>query len=153
MQRGFSYVVMLFALAIFGVGLAALGQSWSGAAHRDKEEELVQIGKEYVRAIGSYNARSPGSVKSYPKRLEELVDDQRFVGTERHLRKLYRDPFTNDHQWGLVRSADHGIIGVYSLSDKETLNKQALLLPDAAPVSGARYFNWKFIHQPPQTAP
>lgn len=146
-QCGFTYIATLMALAVFGLGLAALGESWSAASHRDKEEELIAIGKAYVRAIGSYYARSPGGVKKYPEKLDDLLEDKRFVGTERHLRRIYRDPFTNAEQWGVVRAPDGGIMGVHSLSVTTPLRKQPLQMANAAMVSGARYADWKFVFQ------
>lgn len=149
-QAGFTYVAMLLALAVFGVGLAAIGESWSAASQREREEELIQIGSAYVRAIGSYYERSPGTPKSYSQRLEDLLEDRRFAGVERHLRKVYRDPFTNSEQWGLVRAPDGGIIGVFSQSDKDTLRRQPLVLPNAVVVTGAHYSDWKFVYKPKQ---
>jgi type II secretory pathway pseudopilin PulG len=146
-QGGFTYVAMLFALAMFGVGLAAIGESWSAASQREKEEELIQIGRAYVRAIGNYYTRSPGTPKNYPLRLEDLLEDKRFVGVERHLRRAYRDPISNALEWGLVRAPDGGIMGIYSLSNKETLRKQALFLPDAFPLVGGHYSEWKFVYK------
>jgi type II secretory pathway pseudopilin PulG len=146
-ERGFTYIATLIALALFGIGLAALGQSWSAASQRDKEEELIYIGKAYVRAIGSYYTRSPGSVKKYPATLSDLLEDTRFAGTERHLRRIYRDPLTNAEQWGVVRAPDGGIMGVYSLSEKVPLRRQPLHLANAAVVSGPRYMDWQFIFQ------
>lgn len=140
-------MAMLFALAMFGVGLAALGESWSAASQREKEEELIQVGRAYVWAIGNYYTRSPGTPKNYPLRLDELLEDKRFVGVERHLRRAYRDPISNAPEWGLVRAPDGGIMGVYSLSDKATLRKQPLLLPGAFPLVGTRYSEWKFIYK------
>ncbi|CDG81981.1 type II secretion system protein [Janthinobacterium agaricidamnosum] len=149
-QAGFTYVAMLFALAIFGVLLAALGESWSAVSQREKEEELIQVGSAYARAIGSYYARSPGAVKHYPAKLEELIEDRRFVGVERHLRSLYADPLNQAQPWGLVPAQDGGIAGVYSLSDKEPLRKQPLLLPGMAVLAGARYSEWKFVYREKQ---
>lgn len=144
-ECGFTYLIMLIALAVFGLGLGALGESWSAASQRDKEEELIMIGKAYVRAIGSYYMRSPGSSRKFPAKLEDLLEDTRFAGTERHLRRIYVDPLTGKGQWGLLRGADGGIIGVHSLSDKMTLRKQPLALRDGAPVSGLRYVDWQFV--------
>lgn len=152
-QRGFTYFVMLFALAIFGLGLAALGEAWSTASRRDREEELIQIGAAYARAIGDYYRRSPGTPKTYPARLDQLLEDRRFAGTERHLRRLYADPLSGDTEWGLVPAPDGGIAGVFSRSDKPTLRRQALALAGAAPVSGARYSDWKFVYQPAPAKP
>lgn len=146
-QLGFTYFIMLFALAIFGLGLAALGESWSAASQRGREEELIQIGAAYARAIGDYYRRSPGALKAYPTRLDQLVEDRRFVGIERHLRRLYVDPMS-DSSWGLIPAPDGGIAGVYSQSDKPTLRRQAVVFADAVPVSGMRYSDWKFIYQP-----
>lgn len=146
-QRGFTYVAMLFALAIFGIGLAAIGEAWSAASHRDKEEELIQIGNAYVQAIASYYLRSPGTAKTYPARLDELVDDKRFVGAERHLRHIYRDPFTNRVDWALVRAPDGGIIGIHSLSEQATLRQQAMSLAHASLIVGSHYSDWKFMYE------
>ncbi len=144
-ERGFTYLVMLIALAVFGLGLAALGESWSAAARRDQEAELIMIGKVYVRAIGSYYMRSPGSVRKFPATLEDLLEDTRFAGTERHLRRIYADPVTRGGQWGLIRAADGGIMGVHSRSDQPVLRKQPLALPNGYLVSGARYADWQFV--------
>lgn len=146
-QFGFTYVAMLFALAIFGVALASIGEVWSVASHREKEQELIDIGNAYIRAISTYYLRSPGTLKIYPKKLEDLIDDKRFVGTERHLRKIYRDPFTNTQEWGLVRAADGGIMGIYSLSEQTTWRKQPLIVGDNFLVAGTRYSEWKFIYK------
>lgn len=144
-QRGFTYVAMLFALAMFGIGLAAVGEAWSTATQREREEELIQIGQAYVRAIGTYYAQAPGTAKAYPPELQDLVEDRRFVGIRRHLRKIYLDPVGKGAEWGLVRAADGGIAGVYSLSEKTPLRRQPLFLQGGAPVMGARYTDWKFV--------
>ncbi len=146
-QSGFTYVAMLFALAIFGIGLAAIGESWSVASHRDKEAELIVVGNAYVRAIGSYYRLSPGTPKTYPSSLNDLVEDKRFVGTVRHLRRVYRDPISNDVNWGLVKAPSGGIVGIYSLSDKATLHTQAQVQVDGTSIVGARYSDWKFIYK------
>lgn len=144
-EQGFTYVAMLVALALFGIGLAALGEAWSATSRRDKEEELIMIGRAYVHAIGNYYTRSPGSVRRYPTKLEDLLEDTRFVGTERHLRRLYRDPVTSAGQWGVIPAPDGGIMGVHSLSEKTPLRKQALRLVNGAMVSGPRYVDWQFV--------
>ena len=143
---GYTYMAGLCALATLGNGLAALGQTWSAAAQRDKEAELIRVGALYVRAIGDYYARSPGSVKSYPPRLDDLLEDTRFVGTMRHLRKLYGDPVNHDQQWTLLRAPGGGIIGVASQSDKRVLRQRPLNVPHGLPVAGARYSEWNFIY-------
>ena len=147
---GFTYVAMLFALAIFGIALAALGVSWGAVSQREKENELIEVGTAYANAIAEYYMLSPGTNKAYPSKLEDLTDDKRFVGTMRHLRQVYPDPITNSLEWGLIKTANgDGITGVYSLSDKPTLHTRTIVVNDNLKISGTRYVNWKFSFTPP----
>ena len=50
-HAGFTYVGLLIAVAVLGVGLAAVGQVWSTAAAREKERELLFVGNQYRAAI------------------------------------------------------------------------------------------------------
>ena len=149
-QGGFTYVAVLFALAIFGIGLAALGETWSARSHRDKEEDLIRVGSAYASAISQYYRRSPGSAKQYPVKLEDLLEDRRFVGTERYLRQLYPDPMAGGQEWGIVKAPDGGVAGVFSLSEKNSLRQSPLVLSSGATIAGSRYLEWKFIFQPPK---
>ncbi|MDY0748838.1 type II secretion system protein [Paucibacter sp. R3-3] len=102
-QHGFTYLVMLFFVALTAAGLAALGQSWSNAAEREREAELVFRGNEIARAIANYAAASPNpAAPQYPRSLEDLLVDQRGLKTRYHLRRIYRDPFTNAADWELI---------------------------------------------------
>ena len=76
--RGYTYVAALLAVAVIGVVLAGAGIVWRHAAQRDKEQELLFIGNQFRRAITSYYERTPGSVKRYPMKLEDLLQDPRF---------------------------------------------------------------------------
>lgn len=144
---GFTYLMVLVALAIFGVGLAALGETWSSVARRDSEQELLAVGDAYARAIEQYYLRSPGATRRYPARLDDLLEDRRFVGTVRHLRRLYRDPVAR-HEFGVVMAADGGIMGVYSTSAARPLRSAPYRLSNGAAVTGPRYADWKFVYAP-----
>lgn len=145
-QGGFTYVMLLFALALFGIGLAKIGEAWSRVQQRDKEQELLDIGNAFVKAIGDYYEHSPGSARRYPADVVSLVEDRRFVGIARHLRKLYRDPMTGQATWGLIAAPDGGIMGVFSLSPRLTLRQQPVALPSGTVVTGKQYSDWKFIY-------
>lgn len=145
--EGFTYVIVLCALVLFGLGLAAFGRSWSMASQRLKEEELIRIGNEMVRAIGDYYQHPPGTAKTYPKSLDDLVEDKRFVGMHRHLRRIYRDPLTLVAHWGTVVAPDGGIIGIYSLNPADCLRQSGVMLDDGTVVRGRRYVDWKFIYE------
>jgi type II secretory pathway pseudopilin PulG len=114
-HRGFTYVGLLLAVALAGVGLAAAGQVWSTAAQREREARLLAVGAEFQRALQSYYDASPG-VKVPPETLEALLDDRRVPVTRRHLRRIYEDPITGRREWGLVKLGGR-IVGVHSLSD------------------------------------
>ena len=90
-QRGFTYVGLLLAVALAGVALAAAGTLWSTTAKRDKELELLFVGDQYRRAIGSYYEGTPGA-KRYPQRLEDLLEDKRLAVTRRHSAPGLRRP-------------------------------------------------------------
>lgn len=144
---GFTYLIMLLALTIFSVGLAALGLTWSAVAQRDQEKELIQIGQIYQDAIADYYNRSPGQVKKYPATWQDLLQDSRYVGTVRHVRRIYIDPLTRSPTWGLIPAPDGGFMGVVSLSTKETLSQQPRRLDNGSVIAGTHYNDWKFIVQ------
>lgn len=151
MEAGFTYGALLCAVAMLGIGLAAIGEAWSATSRRDKERELLYVGDEYVRAIRSFYASSPGE-HHYPASLADLLEDRRFVDLRRHLRRLYRDPIAPAVPWRLLRAPDGGVMGVSSQSLLPTLERQPIKLPGAAVVAGARYSDWAFAYVPPQLA-
>lgn len=143
-QRGFAYLIVIFALAIVGVGLATAGTTWGETARRAREEELIRIGELYAEAIAAYRRSSPGSEMAYPRSLEDLLEDRRYVGVRRYLRQLYRDPIMGTSEWGLVRALDGGIEGVYSKSERVPLRKAAFEAGRIRFPAAARYSDWKF---------
>lgn len=115
-QYGVTYLGLLFAIALAGIGLAGTGALWSLDSRREKEKELLFIGEEYRRAIASYYEKGPNGVREYPQRLEDLLQDKRFPMPVHHLRRLYRDPLTNRLDWDLIRQQGR-ISGVASRAD------------------------------------
>ncbi|PTT85495.1 general secretion pathway protein, partial [Pelomonas sp. HMWF004] len=100
-QRGFSYLAVLFLVAITAAALAALGQAWSTAAQRERERELAFRGGEIAQALLRYQAASPVPGQ-FPAALEDLLEDRRGPVPRHHLRRLYADPFTGQPDWVLV---------------------------------------------------
>lgn len=140
-QDGFTYFVALILVAATGAGLAGAAQFWSHTRQRDKEAELLWIGEQFKQAIGLYYQRSPGAIKRYPEKLEELLEDRRHLTIARYLRRIYTDPMTGKTDWGLVKASSGGIMGVYSLSRAQPIR----LLDDAR-----TYEQWQFIYTPLQ---
>lgn len=122
-QRGFTFVALLATLAIFSFGSVVFARYWSEATRRDREAEWLRIGSTYAAAIADYYNASPGPERAFPRRLEDLLADPRFVGTRRHLRDLYGDPMSRGSDWNLVRSVDGGIMGVRSTSTAAPLRQ------------------------------
>jgi type II secretory pathway pseudopilin PulG len=143
-QHGYTYLTLLFAVALMGAGLAAASSLWHTAQMREKERELLYVGDQYRKAIEAYYKQG----KQYPRELVQLLRDQRVPGVRRYLRKLWRDPITNKSEWGLVKAPDGGIAGVYSLSEQAPF-KQAEFPKDYAEFTGkAKYSDWKFAYLP-----
>ena len=152
---GFTYLGLLFAIAIMGIALAAAGSLWQVAQQRDQERELLYIGNQYRQAIALYYEKSPGGGKQFPKSLENLLQDNRHVTIQRYLRKLYRDPITNSDTWGIIEVPGNTITGVYSLSEATPI-KQANFEVNNQTFNGkTHYSDWKFVYviQPPQALP
>ncbi len=143
-SRGFSYLWMLFAVAILGVGLSASCEFFQTGIKRQREAELIAIGHEFRTAIQRYY-EAPGGGNQYPSSLQELVLDPRFPGVRRHLRKIHVDPVTGKAEWGLVRVAGR-VVGVHSLSDAEPLKIANFEFVDAAFAGRRRYSEWVFAY-------
>lgn len=154
--RGFTYLTVLFVVAISGVLMAATGVNWHTAAQRDKERELLFAGDQFRRAIGLYYERSPGGAKAFPRTLDDLLQDKRYPTVQRYLRKIYRDPITGKGDWGLVAAPGGGIMGVYSLSEDAPFKRTGFRVADASLTDQSRYADWRFVYTPavaPTTAP
>ena len=65
-QGGFTYLALLIAVALIGIGLVAASEVWSQSRQREKEQELLFIGEQFRQAIGMYYERTPGAVRRYP---------------------------------------------------------------------------------------
>lgn len=144
--RGFTYIGLLVVVVLIGIGLAAAGQVWSTTAKRERERDLLFVGGQFRQAIGSYFEASPG-VKQYPRKLEELLQDQRFPVVKRHLRKIYLDPITGSRDWGLVMVGDR-IVGVHSRSDDKPLKIANFPPEDSSFAGSAAYSDWQFVYAP-----
>lgn len=128
-QLGFTYLGLLFFVAISAAALAALGQRWSTAVQRDKERELEFRGQEIARAIDSYLKAGqqvrPKQPPAYPASLDDLLEDRRGVRPLHHLRRAYVDPFTGKPDWVLVPVTGRNLAfqSLHSRSDQPLLRR------------------------------
>lgn len=140
--HGFTYVGVLFLVALTGLAIAGTGEAWSLAARRAKEKQLLWTGTQYARAIKSYYLQSPGT-RQLPNRLEDLVEDKRFPVSKYHLRQLYVDPVTGG-EFGVVLGPDGRIAGVRSKSDDEPMKQDGFPARWRDFKGSTHYSDWLF---------
>lgn len=147
-SSGFTYLGLLLIVAAMGGGFAAYGELASRTMQREKEAELLFVGEEYRRAIGSYYESSPAGHKRYPKSLEVLLKDDRFAFNRRHLRKPYRDPVTGG-ELATVEAPEGGIMGVRSRSEAAPIKSGNFARGQAEFEGAPRIADWQFVYSPP----
>jgi type II secretory pathway pseudopilin PulG len=129
-QAGFTYIGLLIAVVFFGLGSVGAARLLAATERAEREAELLFIGHQFRQAICSYLQSGPSAGK-YPASISDLLQDPRQPTTKRHLRRLFVDPITGTTDWGLVNAPEGGIMGVYSLSDREPQKRANFDLADA----------------------
>lgn len=147
-QRAFTYIGVLILVAIMGTLLAIAGRAWRTEAMREREAELLFVGDQYREAIRRYADSTPAGTPRYPHELSDLLKDPRRPVIARYLRKLYHDPITGSRDWGIVKAADGGIAGVYSLSEDRPFKTSNFKAEDAGFEGGTKYSDWQFFYLP-----
>lgn len=142
-QAGFTYVLVLFLVALVGLGLASVATVYTTIAKRERENQLLFVGQQFRDALESYEAQTPQGSVPFPKSLDELLRDPRYPVLKRHLRKLYVDPMTGTTNWGFERNAAGGIVGVFSTALEAPLRQE---LPKQLELNAAAgsYAEWVF---------
>ena len=82
---GYAMAALLVSLAVMAVMMSVALPVWRHEAQRQKEDELIWRGTQYVRAIRLYQMK----FGTLPPSVDALVQG-------RFLRKQYKDPITND---------------------------------------------------------
>ena len=85
-QRGYAMAALLVAMSVMAIMFTVVMPVWKQTARREKEEELVFRGKQYVHAIGLFQRKF---ANAFPPNIDVLVE-------QRFLRKKFKDPITND---------------------------------------------------------
>ncbi len=80
---GYTLVSLIAAIAVSCILMASIAPTWRHLVIRDKEEELIFRGEQYVLAIEIYQAK----YNALPLRTKNLVK-------QRCIRRLYKDPMT-----------------------------------------------------------
>jgi type II secretory pathway pseudopilin PulG len=77
---------LLVGISVMSVLMSMALPVWSHMVKREKEEELIWRGNQYVRAIRLFQMKF---ANTFPPTVDVLVD-------QKFLRKKYKDPITND---------------------------------------------------------
>jgi type II secretory pathway pseudopilin PulG len=151
--RGFTYLGLLFGIALMSMVLAATATVWSVQSRRDREAMLLFVGEEVAQAIASYHDHSPaGLPPSFPKTLQDLVDDKRWPVTRRHLRRIPIDPMTGSRDWGVIATPEGTILGVYSRSEERPLKRSGFGAQREGFAAAQACAGWRFVYVVPSAA-
>ena len=144
---GFTFIWVLLMVAMMGLGLTVIAELDSTAVQRDREAELLAIGRQFRSAIGRYVQAQGGTgqANAYPATLDDLLQDARVPGIRRHLRKIFVDPMTGKAEWGLVMMGGR-IVGVHSLSERMPVKQDGFEPEDMTFRGKTRYSEWVFTY-------
>lgn len=125
LQRGYTYIFMLFVVAISGYGLAQFGNTWQAAIRHEQREEQEFVLNAYAQAFASYRLATPDGSGYRPKNLTDLLEDKRSGVLHRHLRKIYPNPESGKSDWVLHKDV-LGIVAVCSQSASPVCSRHDL---------------------------
>ncbi len=103
-EGGYILLLLIFFTAVLLVSTLSVGLSVKTEAQRQKEEEMIWRGKQYVRGIKLYVRKNQGH---FPTSLDNLTKPG--VGNIRYMRQAYKDPMNKvDGAWRLIYVGPNG---------------------------------------------
>ena len=141
---GFTYIGLLIAVVVMGIALSAVGVVWRTQAQREREQQLLFIGRDFERAIASYYKVG----RQFPQEIEDLLDDKRGPLPAHQLRRLYNDPMTGAQDWSIIREGAMGITGIASISKDAPIKKDGFRNDEDAFKDATSYSDWQFVYKP-----
>jgi hypothetical protein len=145
---GFTYLLVLIAIATISAVAALSLQQGRALAQRDKELELLYLGGQFRQALLSFAASTPAGAQARPRSLEQLVRDDRGPVVRRHLRRVFVDPLTGSTTWGVVRDSNGDVTGVYSLASGTPVKQENFEAPFEFFRDSRTYADWIFSTMP-----
>jgi hypothetical protein len=96
-QRGFALMMVMFLTTLVLLGAMAAAPYFRTERQREKEEEMIWRGKQYVRGIKQYYRKTG----RFPTSLDDLTKPK--LGSWRFMRQIYDDPMNKtDGSWRLI---------------------------------------------------
>jgi type II secretory pathway pseudopilin PulG len=109
-DAGFSLAALIFFATAASILLAAAVPAYVQQARREREEELIFRGEEYMRAIQKYQRK----FTVYPPSIDALLETNQL----RFLRRAYKDPIT-DKEFRLISLGPGGtLVGSVMLNQR-----------------------------------
>jgi type II secretory pathway pseudopilin PulG len=146
---------VLLTMALMGVVLMAAAEVTATARQREREQELLFVGEQYRQAIERYWwAAPPGTPRTLPAGVEQLLHDDRYPQPVQHLRRAYADPFQAaglGEGWVWVRR-DGRLAGLHSSAPVPTLKRAHFTPRLAAFTMASEVSQWVFQFTPPVPA-
>jgi hypothetical protein len=114
-QSGYAFLLVVFLTALVMLATIVAAPSTRTERQREKEQEMIWRGKQYIRGIKLYYRKNG----RFPTSLEDLTKPK--TGSLRYLRQAYKDPMNKeDGAWRLIYVGPAGqLIG--SLKPPQTL--------------------------------
>jgi hypothetical protein len=107
-QEGYALSLVVFLLALVVIASVAVAPNVITNGRREKEEEMIWRGKQYVRGIRLYVRyyQTHGGTTRFPTSMEDLTKNK--VGI-RFMRQAYKDPVNSvDGSWRLIYVGPNG---------------------------------------------
>jgi hypothetical protein len=96
-ESGYALLLVVFLTTLVLLASMVAAPSVRTERKREKEEEMIWRGKQYVHAIKLYYRKNG----RFPTKLDDLIKPQ--VGSLRYLRQAYKDPMNKeDGTWRLI---------------------------------------------------
>src|SRR5208282_3741629 len=129
-ESGYAYLMALFMILMVIVGSAVLLANAATEGQRQREDEMVWRGKQYIRAIKLYYRKAG----HYPQNLDDL---EKGIANLHFLRRPYKDPMNKneDGKWRFIYTNATGqIIGSVRYA---TMQQMAILDLNGGIIPGA----------------
>lgn len=135
-QRGFTYLAVLFAIAIAGISLSVTSEIWVKQSSREHKVQVDWIGIQYEDAIASfyYSSLAANGRGAYPHSVDELLEDKRFTPPRRHLRQTYQATLPSGYRVATVRLATGEFNGIEAFDSEDRLVSSHFFQPTGNPL-------------------
>jgi type II secretory pathway pseudopilin PulG len=131
-QEGYALLLVMFLAAMLAISVMAVVPNILTEGRRQREEEMIWRGKQYIRGIKLYNRK----LGHFPTSLDDLTKPK--TGSIRFMRAAYKDPMNKeDGSWRLIYVGPAGqLIGSLKPPDPSQMQGAGGLGTAASTVAG-----------------